>query len=96
MDWFIKKHFRLSVQALLFTMLVAFCTPYTCFDEANAYLADTENELVHYYLTPLPDNGEACIEAPAIIFALVKTIIETHDYPFHFTIPLSSFFHPPK
>lgn len=96
MDGFIKKNFRLYVQALLCAMLVAFCTPYTCFDEASAYLADTENELVHYYLTPLPDNGEACIEAPTIIFAPVKTIIETRDYSFHFAILLRPFFHPPR
>ncbi len=55
-----EKH-PLWALALLLLLLASFCAPYTMFDEANAYLADTESELVHYYLSPLPDNGEAHI-----------------------------------
>ena len=48
-----EKH-PLWALALLLLLLASFCAPYTMFDEANAYLADTESELVHYYLSPFP------------------------------------------
>lgn len=81
---------------LLLLLLVSFCAPYTMFEEANAYLADTESELVHYYLTPLPDNGEACVDIPEMIPPLLESRVpESHISLNLFSLP-RFFFHPPK
>jgi len=77
-------------------LLVVFCTPYTCFDEANAYLTDTESELVHYYLTPLPDNGEACIAPPVFRPFIISCAVPEREFLNSAVAPLFAFFHPPK
>lgn len=78
-------------------MLGAFCAPFTFFEEASDYLADTESELVHYYLTPLPDNGEACVEPPHLDFASRATLAPlVRDYPAFIVFLIRFFFHPPE
>lgn len=90
-----EKH-PLRARVLLILLLVLFCAPYTMFDEANTYLADTESELVHYYLTPLPDNGEACVDIPEMIPPLLESKAPEPRISLNlFTLP-SFFFHPPK
>lgn len=96
MGAYLRKYSQCSVVALLLLLLVSFCTPFTAFEEASAYLADTENELVHYYLTPLPDNGEACTDPPRIALAITKTIVKLPVFHFHTPDPACVFFHPPK
>lgn len=91
-----KKRLRVSVWALLLFMLTIFCVPFTIFEEANAYLADTESQLVHYYLTPLPDNGEACAEIPTIVFSPVKTAVKTQVFSMPLILLATPFFHPPR
>ncbi|MCX4310493.1 MAG: hypothetical protein OSJ28_09410 [Desulfovibrio sp.] len=90
-----EKH-PLWALALLLLLLASFCAPYTMFDEANAYLADTESELVHYYLSPLPDNGEACVDIPEMISPLLESKApEPHISLNLFSLP-RFFFHPPE
>lgn len=84
------------LRCLLIFMLASFCLPFTLFEEANAYITDTASELTHYYLTPLPDNGEACVEAPRIVCLAVKTPLLPQDLKKPFDPPPAIFFHPPK
>lgn len=91
-----QPHNNIFIRALLIILLAIFCAPYTVFDEAQAYIADTENEMVHYYLTPLPDNGEACAEAPAISAALVVERARPWSQQKPIYLLLARFFHPPR
>lgn len=84
------------VRLLTFLLLILFCTPYTFFDEAKAYLADTENELVHYYLTPLPDNGEACSESPNLQPFIISSPVIEQKFSGYSPAMSAPFFHPPK
>lgn len=92
----LKICYNILTHVLLVFMLAAFSTPFTLFDEADAYLADTENELVHYYLTPLPDNGEACADAPAIVAYAVGFLLPSQSFPDSFQPPAGVCFHPPR
>lgn len=91
-----QKECHIWARALLILLLLSFCAPFTMFDEASAYLADTESELVHYYLTPLPDNGEACVDIPEIIPPLLESRVSVSPL-FQRLLSLSRpFYHPPK
>lgn len=92
----LNKYKSRLIPVLLFLIVVAFCTPYTIFDEASAYLEDCENELVHYYLTPLPDNGEACTENSIVFPIIFETLFLTQSYFINIISPSTYFFHPPK
>lgn len=81
---------------LLALMLAVSCAPFTFFEEAGAYLADTENELVHYYLTPLPDNGEACVQAPRIALRPTAYTLLSREFAMPAQTPPAAFFHPPQ
>lgn len=87
---------RAFVRFLAILLLIIFCTPYTFFEEATAYLADTESELVHYYLTPLPDNGEACTDPPVLQPFIISFQAAEQIFPQYFPAPVSLFFHPPQ
>lgn len=91
-----KIYHSFLTRVLLVFMLAAFSAPFTIFDEASAYLADTENEIVHYYLTPLPDNGEACADAPAIVADVIEFFLGAPNLPIPPQFPASAFFHPPR
>lgn len=96
MGAYLRKYSQYSVTALLVLLLASFCAPFTAFDEASAYLADTESELVHYYLTPLPDNGEACTDPPRIVCAITRTMVKPPVFHSCTPDPIRIFFHPPK